>query len=294
MSLQWRHIEHDGVSNHQRLDCLRSRLFGRKSKRTSKLRITGLCEGNSTVTGEFSTQRETNAEMVPLMTLSCHAAFPNHYGDVVMDTIASQITSLAIVYSTVSSGAYQRKHQSSASLAFVRGIHWGPVNYPHKWPVTRKMFPFDDVIMQWGLGHQSLSTSALHLVKSVYVVIFLILSVIPSTSSWWNQYTSIWRLFFFTEQAKLNSYRIECTIPNCCSCSNFPSIYSVFISKFYCVKLCNVFHGYLVQALLLWFDCLYPIFIFHVTDKFCGFFFFLLVCCCCFFCCCCFPLFHSD
>ena len=41
----------------------------------------------------------------------------------------------------------QRKHQSSASLAFVRGIHRGPVNSPHKWPVTRKMFPFDDVIM---------------------------------------------------------------------------------------------------------------------------------------------------
>ena len=43
--------------------------------------------------------------------------------------------------------AHQRKHQSSASLAFVRGIHRRPVNSPHKWPVTRKMFPFDDVIM---------------------------------------------------------------------------------------------------------------------------------------------------
>ena len=41
-----------------------------------------------------------------------------------------------------------KKHQSSASMAFVRGIHRGPVNSPHKWPVTRKMFPFDDVIMQ--------------------------------------------------------------------------------------------------------------------------------------------------
>ena len=60
-----------------------------------------------------------------------------------MTAIASQITSLTIVYSTVYSDADQRKHQSSASLAFV----WGPVNSPHKWPVTRKMFPFDDVIM---------------------------------------------------------------------------------------------------------------------------------------------------
>ena len=64
-----------------------------------------------------------------------------------MSTIAPQITSLAIVYSTIYSGADQSKHQSSASLAFVWGIHRGPVNSPHKWPVTRKMFPFDDVIM---------------------------------------------------------------------------------------------------------------------------------------------------
>ena len=70
-----------------------------------------------------------------------------HYADVIMGAIASQITSLTIVYSTVYSGAEQRKHQSSASLAFVRGLHRGPVNSPHKWPVTRKMFPFDDVIM---------------------------------------------------------------------------------------------------------------------------------------------------
>ena len=74
-----------------------------------------------------------------------------HYGDVIMDTIASQITSLTIVYSTVYSDADdQRKHQSSASLAFVWGIHRGPVNSPHKW----KMFPFDDVIIcYFGSGY---------------------------------------------------------------------------------------------------------------------------------------------
>ena len=72
-----------------------------------------------------------------------------HYGDVIMGTIASQITSLTIVYSTVYSDADQRKHQSPASLSFVWGIHRGPVNSQHKWPVTRKMFPFDDVIMGW-------------------------------------------------------------------------------------------------------------------------------------------------
>ena len=67
--------------------------------------------------------------------------------DVIMGTIASQITSLTIVYSTVYSDADQKKYQRSASLAFVRDIHRWPVNSPHKWPVTRKMFPFDDVIM---------------------------------------------------------------------------------------------------------------------------------------------------
>ena len=65
----------------------------------------------------------------------------------IMGAIASQITCLTIVYSTVYSDADQRKHQSSASLAFVWGIHRGPVKSPHKWPVTRKMLPFDDVIM---------------------------------------------------------------------------------------------------------------------------------------------------
>ena len=70
-----------------------------------------------------------------------------HYTDVIMGMIESRITSLTIVYSTIYSDADQRKHQSSASLAFVWGIHHGPVNSPHKWPVTWKMFPFDDVIM---------------------------------------------------------------------------------------------------------------------------------------------------
>ena len=64
-----------------------------------------------------------------------------------MGAMVYQITNPTIVYSTVYSGADQRKHQSSASLPFVRGIHRGLVNSPHKWPVTWKMFPFDDVIM---------------------------------------------------------------------------------------------------------------------------------------------------
>ena len=77
-----------------------------------------------------------------------------HYGDFIMGTIASQITSLTVVYSTVYSDAVQRNHQSSASLAFVWGIHRGPVKSPHKWLVTRKCFPFDNVIM--GIHHSPL------------------------------------------------------------------------------------------------------------------------------------------
>ena len=68
-----------------------------------------------------------------------------HYSNFIMRLMASQITNLTIVYSTVYSGTDQRKHQSPASMAFVRGIHRWPVNSTHKRPVTRKMFPFDDI-----------------------------------------------------------------------------------------------------------------------------------------------------
>ena len=70
-----------------------------------------------------------------------------HYNDIIMSPMASQITSPMIVYSTVYSGEEHRKHQNSASLAFVRGIHWWLVNSPRKGPVMWKIFPFDGVIM---------------------------------------------------------------------------------------------------------------------------------------------------
>ena len=63
-----------------------------------------------------------------------------------MSAMAFQIIGVSIVYSTICSGADQRKHQSSASLVFVRRIHWRPADSPHKGPVKRKIFPFDDVI----------------------------------------------------------------------------------------------------------------------------------------------------
>ena len=102
--------------------------------------INSLSRGNVAVIYKvdiFSASNELVVRWIP----------PNHNNDDIMSAIASQITSLTVVYSIVYSDADQRNHQSSASLAFVRGIHRWPVNYPHKWPVTRKMFPLDDVIM---------------------------------------------------------------------------------------------------------------------------------------------------
>ena len=84
-----------------------------------------------------------------------------HYVDVIISAIASQMTGVTIVYRTVCSGVNQRKHQSSASLAFVRGILRWPVNSPNKRPVTRKILPFDDVIMNYGKSlHAALSSVA--------------------------------------------------------------------------------------------------------------------------------------
>ena len=88
-----------------------------------------------------------------------------------MGAMASEITSLTIVYSIV--------YQSSASLAFLRGFHRGLVNFPHKWPVTRKMFPFHDVIMRlwWYLPMQS---GAIHLLMVVHqsnaIALFFLIS----------------------------------------------------------------------------------------------------------------------
>ena len=65
-SLKWRHNEHDGVSNHQPHNCLLNCLFRRRSRKTSKLRVTGFCEGNSPVTCEFPTQRASNVENVSI------------------------------------------------------------------------------------------------------------------------------------------------------------------------------------------------------------------------------------
>ena len=71
-----------------------------------------------------------------------------YYNDVIISAVASQITSLRIVYSTVIQAQMKENMTAPRSLAFVQGIHRWPVNSPHKRPVTRKRFPFDAVIMR--------------------------------------------------------------------------------------------------------------------------------------------------
>ena len=110
-ALQWRHNGRDSVSNHHPV---------------------GTRHNNNVITSKRRHRRRFDV----MKTLSLR-----HY------CVMCPLGSLTIVYSIVYSDADQRKHQSFASLAFVQGIHRGPVNCPHKWPVTRKMFPFDDVIM---------------------------------------------------------------------------------------------------------------------------------------------------
>ena len=100
-----------------------------------------------------------------------------------MSAMASQITSISIVCSIVGSGLDQRKHQSSPSLAFVWGIHWWPLNSPHKRPVTRKMLPFDvwdtshNLIFRWVTPKPSpihtISHSHNAVMLETHVVVFL-------------------------------------------------------------------------------------------------------------------------
>ena len=141
---QWRNNGLDSVSNHQPHGCLLNRLFRRRSKKTLKLRVTGLC-ANSLLTGEFPTQMASNTENVSIWW--CHHEITIGqrwvqiiYSDVIMSVMSSQIIGASIV--NLCSGADQRKHLSSASLAFVV-----TGKFPSQWSVMQKIFPFDDVIM---------------------------------------------------------------------------------------------------------------------------------------------------
>ena len=129
-----------------------------------------------------------------------------HYNDVIMGAMAYLITSLTIICSAVYSGADQRKHQSSASLAFVRGIHRWPVNSPHKGPVTRKIVPFDDVIMarsRYILVDYSSTQWALHIPNNlVRLLWFRIGLIVPSTCRAIRIALSLWNELYQCSESK--------------------------------------------------------------------------------------------
>ena len=102
--------------------------------------------------------------------LRCFGTY--HYSDVILSLMSSKLIGVSIIYPTVCSGADQRKHQSSASLAFVRGIHWWPVNSPHKGPVTRNMSPFDDVIIFYGSPSGGLLTSLYIGINTIVIQVY--------------------------------------------------------------------------------------------------------------------------
>ena len=137
----------------------------------------------------------------------------SHYSDVIMGAMACKIPSLTIVYSIVYSGADQRKYQCSTSLAFVRGIHRGPVNSPHKRPVTRKLFPFVDVI--------KIPKSKLHMgtigyvcLESIIVIIALAwntfeTSGIEKIKVKWGNLNKIHHCLFFQTLTFINIYKSQ-------------------------------------------------------------------------------------
>ena len=110
ISLQWRHNEQDSVSNHQPHDCILKRLFGRRSKITSKLRVTGLCAGNSPGTDEFPAQRASNAENVSI---------------------------------------WWRHHVPLHIWPAVRCRSWFPENNPPQWPSQRAASKNVTITIQW-------------------------------------------------------------------------------------------------------------------------------------------------
>ena len=155
-----------------------------------------------------------------------------HYSDAIKSAIVSQITSLTIVCSTVYSDADQRKHQSSASLAFVRGIHRSPVNSPHKWPVARKMFPFDDVIMK--------SASYLHwlIVEITFVQISGVCQhaqIVSESSDRRSMYVTKWSAWVVRryESCKLPS-RLQwcCMIGRLCQNSTHSVLHNSIMSRY--------------------------------------------------------------
>ena len=116
------------------------------------------------------------------------------WSDLIMGAVVYQIISLTIFHSTVYTGASQSKHQNSVSLAFVLRIHLWLMNSPHKWLVTRKMFPFDDVIITISLTQLSFHFRVLYLTIKDALQSTMILHI--NGSVWRKQYVFTWDMAF--------------------------------------------------------------------------------------------------
>ena len=132
---QWRHNGRDSVSNHQPRDCLLNRLFKCRSKKTSKLRVTGPCAGNSPANGEFPAQMASDAE-------NASSWWRLHDDD--------------ILWWSYSASNHRQLDDSSKSFrpnklqnftSLVRGIYQWRVDSPHKGPAMRKMLSYYIVVM---------------------------------------------------------------------------------------------------------------------------------------------------
>ena len=151
--------------------------------------------------------------MVSIFVVADHQTISLHNSNVIMSAMAYQISSLTIVHSILYLGVDQRKHQSSASLTIVRGIHRWPVNSTQKGPVTRKMFPFDDVIMETGQrylpkGHGNWS-AVVPLMTSSRPLPDPVLSYRIITTSPWVEWVSASHCVFWSPGAEAPGHQYQ-------------------------------------------------------------------------------------
>ena len=151
ISLQWRHNEPDGVSNHRRLYCLLNCLFRHRSKKTSNIRVTGLCVGNSPETGEFTAQMASNAENVSIwwrhhgFYLSCRNAnfLMAELPAVVMISVlltTMEISACSVAPRTSATVAPITRSQSSPLLAAPPSPHWWNI-WCENWTIWQSQWP---------------------------------------------------------------------------------------------------------------------------------------------------------
>ena len=140
-----------------------------------------------------------------------------------MSAMASQITGVSIVCSIICWGTDQRKHQRSTSLTFVRGIHQWQVDSPHKGPVTRKMFPFDYVVMDsvWMWWKMPLQGDEILLTKiHVWEIFKRVTQIIQANSNtfpepmryqWGPGLVILWEMWYQSVTCVFENYSLKIT-----------------------------------------------------------------------------------